>query len=104
MPVSAFNKWPKEGKPPKQPYAFELASGSTFTFAGLWDAWKEKDGNWLQSYAIVTTEANELMSRIHPRMPVILHTRDSDWKLPESRLPLTSGGRISETEGARDGT
>ncbi len=64
---------PKEGKPPKQPYAFELSSGGIFAFAGLWDAWRDKDGHWLQSFAIVTTEANELMSRIHSRMPVILH-------------------------------
>ena len=77
VPVSGFYEWPK-GKPPNQPYAFELASGSTFAFSGLWDAWKDRDGHWLQSSAIVTTEANELMSRIHPRMPVILHARDYD--------------------------
>ncbi len=51
----------KAGKPPKQPYSFELANGSPIGFAGLWDAWKDKDGHWLQSFAIVTTEANELM-------------------------------------------
>ncbi len=55
---------PKEGKPPKQPYACELLSGGAFAFAGLWDAWKDEEGHWLQSFAIVTTEANELMSRI----------------------------------------
>ena len=49
-----------------------------FAFAGLWDAWRDKDGHWLQSFAIITTEANELMARIHPRTPVILHTRDYD--------------------------
>lgn len=91
MPVSAFYEWPKEGKPPKQPYAFELSAGGMFAFAGLWDAWKDSAGHWLQSYTIVTTEANELMSRIHPRMPVILHTRDYDrWLDREEteRLPL----------------
>lgn len=76
VPASAFYEWPKEGEPPKQPYAFELASGGMFAFAGLWDAWKDQEGHWMQSFAIVTTEANELMSRIHPRMPVILHPRD----------------------------
>jgi putative SOS response-associated peptidase YedK len=82
---------PKEGKPPKQPYAFELSNGSAFALAGLWDARKDKEGHWLQSFAIVTTEANELMSRIHPRMPVILHARDYDrWLDREEtdRLPL----------------
>ena len=80
VPVSAFYEWPKEGKPPKQPYAFELSAGGTFAFAGLWDSWKDKDGRGLESFAVVTTEANELMSTIHPRMPVILHARDySRW-------------------------
>ena len=91
VPVSAFFEWPKEGKPPKQPYAFELANGHTFAFAGLWDAWKDSAGHWLQSFAIVTTEANEMMSQIHPRMPVILHARDYDrWLDREEteRLPL----------------
>jgi putative SOS response-associated peptidase YedK len=78
VPVNAFYEWPKEGKPPKQPYAFDMANGNLFAFAGLWDAWKDREGRWLQSFAIVTTEANELMASIHPRMPVILHARDYD--------------------------
>lgn len=49
-----------------------------FAFAGLWDAWKDPAGHWLQSFGIITTEANELMSPIHTRMPVILHRRDYD--------------------------
>lgn len=60
-------------------------------FAGLWEAWKDKEGHWLQSFTIVTTEANKLMSRIHPRMPVILYSRDYDrWLDREEteRLPL----------------
>ncbi len=71
VPVSGFYEWDKFAKPPKQPYAFELSNGSTFAFAGLWDAWKDTEGHWLQSFAIVTTEANELTAKIHPRMPVI---------------------------------
>jgi putative SOS response-associated peptidase YedK len=91
IPVNAFYEWPKEGKPPKQPYAFELSSGNLFAFAGIWDAWKDGEGHWLQSYAIVTTEANELMARVHSRMPVILHSRDYDrWLDREEteQLPL----------------
>lgn len=68
----------KVAQPLKQPYVFELANGNPMGFAGLWDAWKDKEGHWLQSFAIVTTEANELMAKIHPRMPVILHSRDYD--------------------------
>ena len=81
----------KFAKPPKPPYSFELANGHPLGFAGLWDAWKDNQGHWLQSFAIVTTEANELMSRVHPRMPVILHPRDYDRWLDRDeteQLPL----------------
>ena len=91
IPASSFYEWEKAGKPPKKPYSFELANGHLLGFAGLWDAWKDKDGHWLQSFAIVTTEANELMAQVHPRMPCILHPRDYDrWLDREEteRLPL----------------
>jgi putative SOS response-associated peptidase YedK len=91
IPANVFYEWPKQGKPPKQPYAFELSNGNLFAFAGIWDAWKDGQGHWLQSFAIVTTEANELMARIHSRMPVILHSRDYDrWLYREEteQLPL----------------
>ena len=88
VPADAFFEWPKKGKPPKQPYLFELANAQPMAFAGLWDAWKDKQGHWLQSFAIVTTEANELMSRIHPRMPVILHSRDYDRWLDREETEL----------------
>jgi len=62
-----------------------------FAFAGVWDAWKDANGHWVQSYAVVTTTANELMQPIHPRMPVILHARDYDRWLDRGeteRVPL----------------
>jgi putative SOS response-associated peptidase YedK len=51
---------------------------SPLAFAGIWDGWKDPEGNWLQSYTIITTGANELMAPIHDRMPVILHPSDYD--------------------------
>ncbi len=78
VPADAFYEWPKDAMPPKQPYAFALHTGEPFAFAGVWDAWKDHEGQWLQSFAIVTTEANEVMATIHSRMPVMLHARDYD--------------------------
>ncbi len=78
VPASFFYEWKTLDKKIKQPYAISLQSGAMLGFAGLWDAWKDKDGHWLQSYSIVTTEANELMSTVHTRMPVIVHPRDYD--------------------------
>ena len=70
----------------KQPYAITLTNGEPMAFAGLWDSWKEPKKSpqevdrWLQSFAIVTTEANEVVAPIHERMPVILHARDwEEW-------------------------
>jgi putative SOS response-associated peptidase YedK len=58
----------------KRPFAFDLANGNMMAFTGLWDAWKNSaDGSWLQSFTIITTEANEIMAPVHTRMPVILH-------------------------------
>ena len=88
IPVNSFYEWPKEGKPPKQPYSFELTNGNLMGFAGLWDAWKDAQGHWLQSFAIVTKEANELMASIHPRMPVIVHARDYDRWLDREETEL----------------
>ena len=80
VPADGFYEWKKlddSKKPAKQPYAIHPVDGGIFAFAGVWDAWKNPaDGSWLQSFAIITTDANELMSPIHNRMPVILHERD----------------------------
>ena len=37
-----------------------------------------RDGQWLQTFAIITTDPNELTGEIHDRMPVILHPKDYD--------------------------
>jgi putative SOS response-associated peptidase YedK len=56
--------------------------------AGIWDAWKAPSGEWLQSFAIVTTEANQIMAPIHNRMPVILLQRDwEEWLSRDDSRP-----------------
>jgi putative SOS response-associated peptidase YedK len=67
---------------------FKMRDDAPFAFAGLWDAWKAPGGEWLQSFSIVTTEANELMSNVYTRMPVILHSKDYDrWLERELERP-----------------
>ena len=44
-----------------------------FAFAGLWDGWKDPNGNWIRTCSILTTTPNAVTSAIHDRMPVILH-------------------------------
>lgn len=84
IPADGFYEWKKLEKNRKQPYAFGLATGEPFAFGGVWDAWKEPKSSpqtvdtWLQSFAIVTTDPNELTARVHNRMPVIIKPADYD--------------------------
>ena len=77
VPADGFYEWQKLDPKTKKPFVYTLADGQMFAFAGLWDAWKDPaNGEWLQTFAIITTAANELTGRVHDRMPVILHPRD----------------------------
>jgi putative SOS response-associated peptidase YedK len=45
------------------------------TFAALWDLWRtpaEPNGTLFKSFAIITTQANDLLRPLHRRMPVVL--------------------------------
>ena len=37
-----------------------------------WENWRSPAGEWVRSFAIVTTVPNQLCAQIHNRMPVIL--------------------------------
>ncbi len=70
--ADGFYEWRKttDGK---TPYLISLASGSSFVFAGLWEHWDSKDSDeTLQTTTILTTAANDFMSQLHHRMPVVL--------------------------------
>ena len=71
IPVSGFYEWQHQGER-KQPFFIQPANGGYFALAGLWDHWQGEDGEEIESCAIITTEANNLMRTIHDRMPVIL--------------------------------
>ena len=64
-----------------------LKSGDLFAFAGLWEGWKQPDGEWLHTCTIITTGPNALVVPIHDRMPVILPREAEDvWLDPERGL------------------
>ena len=66
IPASGFYEW-KQEPGHKQPYYVRPAQEALFALAGLWEKWHD-----LETCAIVTTEANDVMRRIHDRMPVIV--------------------------------
>lgn len=71
IPASGFYEWvPVEGH--KQPWYIKSHEDSPLSFAGLWEHWQSPDGSTIETCAIITTTANELMSPIHDRMPIVL--------------------------------
>jgi len=74
-----FYEWRKIDAKNKQPYAISMKDDGVFAFAGLWERWKDwTKGQVIQTYSIITTDPNELISflSIHDRMPVILKPSD----------------------------
>jgi putative SOS response-associated peptidase YedK len=67
--ADAYYEWRKADK---QPFAVALGNRGPMTFAGLWDTWRAADGTTIKSFAIITTDANELLAAVHDRMPVVL--------------------------------
>ncbi len=71
--ADGFYEWQRvPGSKIKRPMRIILKSGEPFAFAGLWETWRAAEGNVIPSCAIITTTANDLLSPIHDRMPVIL--------------------------------
>jgi putative SOS response-associated peptidase YedK len=82
IPADGFYEWQRTGGK-KQPYFFRMRDERPFGFAGLWEKWRDADGQVLETCTILTTEANEVLRPVHDRMPVILHSEDYDLWLDE---------------------
>jgi putative SOS response-associated peptidase YedK len=94
VPASGFYEWQRNDRGVKVPYWIFCKDEPLFAFAGLHAAWKGPEDEWIHSYTIITTEANEVVAPIHGRMPVILDREDEAlWLDPdqteaERLLPL----------------
>ena len=71
VPASGFFEWKDLGRH-KQPFAITVPQEPLFGFAGLWERWKRGDDDHVETFTIVTTEANSAVAGIHDRMPVII--------------------------------
>jgi len=86
IPADGFYEWQitAEGK---VPHRFTLKDGGPFCFAGLWESWQpapspqgdlfgdasaDKVAAPVETFTIITTNANALVAPLHDRMPVIL--------------------------------
>ena len=92
--ADGFYEWMRaeDPKQPRQPWHFTVDGGEPFAFAGLctrkeWDDEEERgfEDGWLYSCTIVTTTPNDVVSKVHNRMPVILSGPEAEaaWLRPD---------------------
>ncbi len=100
IPADGFYEWQGRGKT-RQPWLFGLKDGAPMVFAGLWERWtvpegaaltgslaERSSGDAVETCTILTTEANETVSPVHGRMPVILPPDAWDAWLAGDEVPL----------------
>ncbi|MCK9273645.1 MAG: SOS response-associated peptidase [Syntrophales bacterium] len=75
--ANGYFEWRVHGNQ-KIPYFIRLKSRLPFGFAALYESFCTDEGKELPACAIITTEANELTSRIHNRMPAIIAGKDQN--------------------------
>jgi putative SOS response-associated peptidase YedK len=84
VPMAGFYEWQKSPAG-KVPYFICPLNGELFNVAGLYERWRPKDSEPIETFTIVTTDANEAVAKLHDRMPVILHERDQEaWLDPKN--------------------
>jgi putative SOS response-associated peptidase YedK len=98
LPADGFYEWqnrtdPATGKAWKQPWLFRRRDGAPFWLGGLWDRWCGPDGGELESCVVLTTAPNDLLRRVHDRMPVLIPEG-----LEEAWLEATDGPGLRALE------
>ena len=78
VPAQIYYEW-RDDPEGKTPFAVARVDGEPVALAGIWETWKSPDGERLQTFATITTDANSLLAPIQDRMPVIVQRED--WPL-----------------------
>jgi len=101
VPASGYYEWQTRGAK-TQPYKISLRNGSLLAFAGLWETWAPEVGEPVETFTIITTQANKLVGEVHDRMPVIIAPADFQrWLTAPTTtakkllVPYTSGMTIA---------
>jgi len=93
IPADGFYEWRREGSR-KQPFLIHATDDRPLAFAGVWAPWRDPaGGDWVLSAAVVTTSANNVVGRLHNRMPVILEP--SEWPI-WADLEIRDPGLLSD--------
>jgi putative SOS response-associated peptidase YedK len=78
IPADGFYEWTKDAEGNRLPWYISRSDGAPLAFAGVWQDWGQGEDR-VSTCAIVTCAANQAMSKIHHRSPVII--APDDWPL-----------------------
>ncbi len=78
VPASGFYEWQRVSKTEKRAYWVPPAAGGVIAFAGIWESWMGRDGEEIETMAILTAASSPEMAEIHPRTPVVIPPEDFD--------------------------
>ncbi len=73
--ASGFYEWTKDQDGGRDPWFIQAHDKAPLAIAGIWQDWHMEEQSY-RTCAIVTTSANEAMSQIHHRMPVIIEPQN----------------------------
>ena len=72
VPVCGFYEWARQHNQ-KLPYFITPAEFPGMLLAGLWDRWRNREtGEVVESFTILTADANDQLKFVHKRQPVML--------------------------------
>jgi putative SOS response-associated peptidase YedK len=71
VPFDGYYEWMKTPGG-KIPYRIRVTNTEIFTVAGLYEFWRGPDGNSINSFTLITKEADPKIAHLHDRMPLIL--------------------------------
>ncbi|WP_155345183.1 SOS response-associated peptidase [Acrocarpospora pleiomorpha] len=103
LPADGYFEWMPTPDKKKQPYFIHPADGGVLAMAGLYEFWKDPDGEWLCTCTVITTAAEDHLGEIHDRTPMCIEKDHwTDWLDPritdasELLVPASAAGLVAE--------
>ena len=93
IPADAFYEWAHVNKK-KIPYRISKPDHGLFAMAGVWEPYAHANGSEIDTAAIVTTDANGLVSSLHNRMPVMIPESHFAIWLEAEKYPLDEAMKL----------
>jgi len=85
VPVDGFFEWTAAEDGGRQPWHVRRRDGTPFALAGLYEHWTAGERT-IESFTILTTDANEVLRPLHDRMPVVVAPADfAAWLDPDAK-------------------